>query len=886
MEPIHIDLFPNEILINILSYAHNNYDNSEISRISLVCKKWNEIITANFMYIPLAKKLTFTLCTSPKDFWEKINQPTNKFKTKFIELLTKKNVDFTDIKIWGKEENNLPNLAKQIKLFAYFIFINYSNIIKSCNINSQNKGLLYAISRIRSLFDSKIESTVFEITQFEIGSKNTKEFLKNGGSELLAFFNHQKNKKRGLSESIAFPQKKLKVDPKNYFLESQKIRYFMMNDSFDQCSLKDFEIILQENIDSNDELLKSLELSNTDFSKKFFISLFHFLFLESFSRDNPISCLENINRILKYTNFDLTPDSFFIKQYCLYYIKNNSQNYKIINLLKILNNFHNSLEYCIGLTIKHCENFIPTSLLNLISLIPNDSENNKISSLKKEIFDTVIKQKMQQYKIKYFNKNESELYYLIANERDSIGCTPLHYFAAFCKDLYYVKALVEMGADVNAHNKSGQTPLHYFAISSFQPHPMHLKTLDYLFANGANIFELDGRGNMPLHKALWMHEKSYASWLINKYIESGFTDTLISNNYFHQSPLLLAAWQPEITALLLPYIYSYKDGQRICGKQTSFLEFSLMCLDRNLPKIESLTETTCLQYLEQILGTGFFDIEVSYSSSGHSLLTFAAQWMHFNSFRKNIWRIIFNLKPNLHLYSKGNNNFLNNYYFQFNLNLIEDDVLAQIIDELKKIHKKEKQITSSLTCKLLKRDINFDARIKEFIKNVAKYDKKISGSDNNSNLLTYFINSGEASFIKEILDDLNQKSIKELFEKITSRKTIANFFNKIKNQNITMNDEIILKWLLEYSKFLNNSWIESLLQSPEERVWDIFLDSNICTNEFFDQYFLFHPNTNFASILRNHFFHTNYPKYEEIVKRLIDQAPRLKELFEVNVQNN
>lgn len=883
------NLLPIELWVNIFSYAHDNYNKDEILKLSLICKKWKEIIYDNVTYLCLSKRLNFQICHSTHQFWAQIN-PTKVQQKRFIEVLSGKNVDFNATEIWGSSDKT-ADLGKQIKLFALYFFHTYQRYI--CEINLKNKGLLNSIYHLQLKYDSNIESFIFEIKNLDKKcSKKTKQFLNKNGSKLLLYFSNMQNPKNySIAEIEETPlQKKQKTGPKKHYLECKFIRDFMNSESveyYGQNNAKRFQKILEENVDSNDQILKTLALANTPFSKNFFVHLFSYLILESFTGNNPLEPLEHLNRIVKYTNFDLNFGSkFFIKRYCQSWWQNLNIDNKIIPLLKNIDNFIHFMPRDLGIKkITENANYIiehhfPTSLLSLLSLIPNSSEDQKITIIKKELFDTIIKQQMIFFKVKHYNSNEKEIYSLIANQKDLFGFTPLHYFCAYCKDIYFIKALVEMGADVNAKNRNELTPLHYFAMPSSSPGPSHLKTLDYLFESGANIWALDANHNLPLHYALWMHEKDLASWLINKFIQLGDVKPLLTNNQFGQSPLLLAAWQPEVTALLLPHIKKYQDPQTIFGKTTTLLEFALLCIERNLPKIETMTGPICFEYLIQILQTGFFNINIPFIGGGCTLLTYSTRWIKEKSFKKNIWRFFFDLKPKLNLYSAGADNFLERIAGK--LDLIDNKGLDQILDELKEAYEHEEQKFPSLTLKLLEATEIKEERIKQFILNVAKYDKKITSFNKRqtSNLLTYFLrNKADASFVIEILDCQTKKEIKNLFDKATSKSILEAFFYKYKYPHISYGDGIILKWLLKHSEYLKIDWIENLLHSRDSEVWDILLDSNLLTNEFFANYFVTTPKVAFAQKLRLNFFYSNRAKFEEITKKLVAKVPELADLF-------
>ena len=114
----------------------------------------------------------------------------------------------------------------------------------------------------------------------------------------------------------------------------------------------------------------------------------------------------------------------------------------------------------------------------------------------------------------FFNDLSDEEKKKVANAKDSVGDSPLH-FAAFKKKLYVVNMLINYGADVNAQNnvcktnfkfttntwQAGSTPLHKAVLGGAE------MVVDELLKHGAQFVD-NNNGFSPVDyarrdKALW-----------------------------------------------------------------------------------------------------------------------------------------------------------------------------------------------------------------------------------------------------------------------------------------------------------------------------------------------------------------------------------------------
>nr|BAV16912.1 transient receptor potential channel A1 isoform c [Tropilaelaps mercedesae] len=85
----------------------------------------------------------------------------------------------------------------------------------------------------------------------------------------------------------------------------------------------------------------------------------------------------------------------------------------------------------------------------------------------------------------------------LLNERDTYGCTALHY-AARNGQLKSIQSLITLGASVNLKNNDNQSPLHFAAMFG------RLNTVRHLLDSKKGhliINEMDGQGKTPLHIA-------------------------------------------------------------------------------------------------------------------------------------------------------------------------------------------------------------------------------------------------------------------------------------------------------------------------------------------------------------------------------------------------
>lgn len=108
------------------------------------------------------------------------------------------------------------------------------------------------------------------------------------------------------------------------------------------------------------------------------------------------------------------------------------------------------------------------------------------------------------------------------NLKNSNGCTPLHYAAAFKSDI--ITELINYGADLNAVDNDGKTPLMY-AFSE-----MNDKSIMMLLKAGAVINEGSGNGKngsyefYPLHYAADFRNKELISFLLKKGVDINMKD--------------------------------------------------------------------------------------------------------------------------------------------------------------------------------------------------------------------------------------------------------------------------------------------------------------------------------------------------------------------------
>ena len=84
-----------------------------------------------------------------------------------------------------------------------------------------------------------------------------------------------------------------------------------------------------------------------------------------------------------------------------------------------------------------------------------------------------------------------------ANAKDEWGFTPLHFAAAFNDDPDIITALIDAGANLNAHDKEwSATPLHWAAWSNDNP-----GIIIALVDGGADPNVRDAKDSTPLHAA-------------------------------------------------------------------------------------------------------------------------------------------------------------------------------------------------------------------------------------------------------------------------------------------------------------------------------------------------------------------------------------------------
>ena len=82
----------------------------------------------------------------------------------------------------------------------------------------------------------------------------------------------------------------------------------------------------------------------------------------------------------------------------------------------------------------------------------------------------------------------------VVNERDDIGCTPIHYAAVKgCTEA--VALLIEKGANINERNDGGWAPIHFAGVKG------DTEAIALFIENGANVNERGDGGWTPIHYA-------------------------------------------------------------------------------------------------------------------------------------------------------------------------------------------------------------------------------------------------------------------------------------------------------------------------------------------------------------------------------------------------
>lgn len=120
--------------------------------------------------------------------------------------------------------------------------------------------------------------------------------------------------------------------------------------------------------------------------------------------------------------------------------------------------------------------------------------------------------------------------------RDTAGCTPLHYCAAYGR-ASMVHFLCEIGAKVNALAKNQITPLHMAAGENRTNGP---ETIEALLVAGAEIEALSLGNFTPLHWAASEGGTNYSNADNIKYLLSAGAD-VTAKNTFGNTPLHFAA---------------------------------------------------------------------------------------------------------------------------------------------------------------------------------------------------------------------------------------------------------------------------------------------------------------------------------------------------------
>ncbi|XP_030838803.1 transient receptor potential cation channel subfamily A member 1-like isoform X3 [Strongylocentrotus purpuratus] len=126
--------------------------------------------------------------------------------------------------------------------------------------------------------------------------------------------------------------------------------------------------------------------------------------------------------------------------------------------------------------------------------------------------------------------NTQDTFASLLNERDSHGCTPMHY-ATQRGNIVCVESLIDLGATVNLKNKAKQSPLHFAARYG------RLNSIKRLLDSkiGPNIInDTDGEGMTALHiAALFGHQKVVQLLLLR--------GALLHKDYKGRTPFHLAA---------------------------------------------------------------------------------------------------------------------------------------------------------------------------------------------------------------------------------------------------------------------------------------------------------------------------------------------------------